>query len=68
MFNYVFNQTNCNRATVTCSNDNNKVKKLIQGLGFEKEGLMRNAIVIEDTQVDAAVYGMLREDCKWLNQ
>lgn len=68
MFDYIFKQAGCNRATVTCDNDNNKVKKLIKGLGFEQEGLMKNAMQIDDTYVDAAVYGMLKEDCKWVKQ
>lgn len=68
MFNYIFNQIGCNRATATCDNDNSKVKKLIKGLGFEKEGLMKNAMQIDETYVDAAVYGILKENCQWVKQ
>ena len=66
MFDYIFNQAKCGRATATCNNSNERIKKLIEGVGFEKEGLMRNAMQIDDTYVDAAVYGMLKENCRWV--
>ena len=66
MFDYIFNQAGCGRATATCNNSNERIKKLIEGVGFEKEGLMRNAMQIDDTYVDAAVYGMLKENCRWV--
>jgi RimJ/RimL family protein N-acetyltransferase len=66
MFDYIFNQAGCGRATATCNNSNERIKKLIEGVGFEQEGLMKNAMQIDDTYVDAAVYGMLKENCKWV--
>ena len=66
MFDYIFNQAGCGRATATCNNSNERIKKLIEGVGFEQEGLMKNAMQIDNTYVDAAVYGMLKVNCKWV--
>ena len=66
MFDYIFNQAKCGRATATCNNSNERIKKLIEGVGFEKAGHMRTAMQIDDTYVDAAVYGMLKENCRWV--
>jgi len=67
MFDYIFNQAGCSRATATCDNSNYKIKKLVEGLGFEKEGLMKNVMQIDDTYVDGIIYGMLKENCKWIS-
>ena len=66
MFNYCFNQIGCNRVTATCDDDYSRVKKLIEGLGFKKEGVLKSMMKIKDDYVDAAVYGMLKEDCRWV--
>ena len=37
MFDYIFNQINCKRATITCDVANKKAIKLSKGLGFERK-------------------------------
>ena len=66
MFDYAFNQAKCNRVTATCDNNYSRIKKLIEGVGFKKEGVLKNMMKIKDAYVDAAIYGMLKEDCKWV--
>tara|TARA_R110002012_G_scaffold167566_2_gene331038 strand:- start:123 stop:551 length:429 start_codon:yes stop_codon:yes gene_type:complete len=66
MFDYIFNQANCSRATATCDNNYDRIKKLIEGLGFEKEGVLKRMMQIENKYVDCAVYGLLKENCKWV--
>ena len=66
MFDYAFNQAGCGRVTATCDNSNDRIKKLVEGVGFEKEGLMRNAMQIDETYVDTVIYGMLKENCRWV--
>tara|TARA_R110002060_G_scaffold60133_4_gene69870 strand:- start:601 stop:927 length:327 start_codon:yes stop_codon:yes gene_type:complete len=66
MFDYTFNQAGCGRVTATCDNSNDRIKKLVEGVGFEKEGLMRNAMQIDETYVDTVIYGMLKENCRWV--
>ena len=41
-------------------------EKLINGVGFTKEGVIRKAFNKGDLYVDAAVYGMLKDECKWI--
>ena len=66
MFDYCFNQAGCNRVTATCDNNYDRIKKLIEGVGFEKEGVLKSMMKIKDDYVDAAVYGMLKENCRWV--
>tara|TARA_R100001086_G_scaffold221738_1_gene139065 strand:+ start:827 stop:1252 length:426 start_codon:yes stop_codon:yes gene_type:complete len=66
MFDYVFNQAKCSRATATCDNNYDRIKKLVEGVGFEKEGVMKKMIYKENKYVDCAIYGMQKEDCKWV--
>lgn len=67
VFNYVFNQAGCQRATVTCDNNYGKINKLAAGLGFVKEGVMKNMLRVKNKYVDAAIYGMYKENCKWVS-
>tara|TARA_Y100000114_G_scaffold154786_1_gene177526 strand:- start:898 stop:1323 length:426 start_codon:yes stop_codon:yes gene_type:complete len=66
MFHYIFIQAKCSRATATCDNNYARIKKLIEGVGFEKEGVMKRMMKINDKYVDCAVYGLLKENCKWV--
>ena len=66
MFDYIFNQIKCNRATITCDVDNKKAIRLSEGLGFEREGTMKKMLYFKNKFADAAVYGLQKEDCKWV--
>lgn len=62
LFAYPFLQLGCTR--LGCSIvGNGKSEKLAVGLGFTLEGVLRQGY---DGVNDAHVYGMLREECKWL--
>jgi len=70
MFNYVFVQSKANRVTGQCDNDNDKIKKLMEGVGFKKEGVVRQVMETDTSAVykDAAIYGMLKEECRWIGK
>jgi len=63
IFNYVFNQLECNRFTVTIAKNNKRARKLAEGVGFVYEGNARKGY---DGINDAIIYGMLRDECRWL--
>ena len=60
---YPFVQLGCTRLTALIARDNARAARLLQGLGFKREGVLRRAY---DGTADALVYGMLREECHWL--
>jgi RimJ/RimL family protein N-acetyltransferase len=66
MFSYCFNQLRCGRVTAVTMNGKKRNEKLINGVGFTKEGVIRKAFNKGDHYVDAAVYGMLKDECKWI--
>lgn len=60
---YPFAQLGCTRLTALIARDNARAAKLLEGLGFKREGVLRRAY---DGTADALVFGMLREECHWL--
>ena len=59
---YVFRQLDCQRLEAHLSERNRPAARLLERLGFEREGSMRRAW----DGVDATlIYGLLREDCRW---
>jgi RimJ/RimL family protein N-acetyltransferase len=66
MFDYIFNQAKCKRVTATCDNNYDRIKKLIEGVGFKKEGTIRSMIKKDNKDIDVAVYGMLDNECRWI--
>ena len=66
MFDYAFNQCKCNRMTATCVNGYNRVERLLAGVGFKKEGVVRESVNVKGKWVDAAVYGILKGECRWV--
>jgi len=62
-FAYPFVQLKCNRVTALVKMNNEISKKFVQSLGWKPEGCMRKAST--DGQ-DMLVYGMLREECRWI--
>ena len=66
VFNYCFNQIKCDRITAMCINGYERNEKLLKGTGFGKEGIIRKAMKVNEKFVDGALYGMLREECRWV--
>jgi RimJ/RimL family protein N-acetyltransferase len=62
-FAYPFLQLQCNRITGLVRVDNLAAQKFDEHLGFKREGLLRKAA---EDGTDYIVYGMLREECRWL--
>ncbi|GAA4652548.1 hypothetical protein GCM10023116_48320 [Kistimonas scapharcae] len=62
VFGYCFDQLQVDRITTTVQVSNSHANRFNQRIGFVKEGRVRRAISGED----AVLYGMLREDCRWL--
>jgi RimJ/RimL family protein N-acetyltransferase len=65
-FDYIFNKKNCGRVTGQCFEENKKIHKLLTSVGFKKEGVVRNIIPTDNGYKDAAIFGMLKEECKWV--
>jgi len=63
VFRYVFLQLGCRRCTGMVAADNEAAIRFDTKLGFQYEGTMR-AIMPGD--VDCLIFGMLREECRWL--
>lgn len=62
-FAYPFLQLQCSRITGLVRVDNLPAQKFDEHLGFKREGLLRKAA---KDGTDYIVYGMLREECRWL--
>jgi len=59
---YPFLQLNCKRLGATTRRKNQPVRAFLCRLGFQEEGIARCAYPDDD----AVIYGMLREECRWL--
>jgi RimJ/RimL family protein N-acetyltransferase len=62
IFGYPFNQVGCRRLTATTEAKNQPVRAFLCHLGFREEGVIRQGFPTDD----AVVYGMLRDECRWL--
>ena len=62
-FAYPFIQLGCNRVTGLVREDNFVAQKFDEHLGFKREGLLRRACTDGQNMI---LYGMLREECRWL--
>lgn len=63
VFWYPFMQLNLARLTAITEATNQSVGAFLSRLGFQQEGVMRRGF---RSGADAAIYGMLREECRWL--
>lgn len=63
MFSYPFEVCDVVRLCVLVAETNTTSKKMIEQLGFVKEGQYRKYFA---NDVDAQVWSMLREECKWI--
>jgi len=66
VFLYCFIQLKCSRITALCRNEYKRNERLLKGVGFVKEGVCRQTMKIGNKFVDAAIYGMLKQECKWI--
>lgn len=64
IFAYPFEQLGCARLTAIVAKKNKRSRKLVEGLGFVREGCLKKGY---NGRQDAIVYGMLAENCKWLD-
>lgn len=62
-FAYPFLQLKCNRITGLVKVDNLDAQRFDEHLGFVKEGIIRQGA---DDKTDFILYGMLKDECRWL--
>ena len=62
-FTYPFIYLKVKRVQATISKQNKSVRKFAQKLGFKYEGMGRKAYPLGG---DAAVYSLLRKECRWI--
>lgn len=62
IFAYVFLIAKCNRATALVESTNQPLRAFLCRLGFHQEGILRQGF----HSGDAVIYGMLRDECRWL--
>jgi RimJ/RimL family protein N-acetyltransferase len=63
VFQYIFVQLGCVRCTCVTTKKNRKGRAFIERSGFELEGNIRRGY---DGKRDALVFGLLRENCRYL--
>jgi RimJ/RimL family protein N-acetyltransferase len=63
-FAYPFKQLKCARVTGLVRTDNKDAQRFDEHLGFKKEGVIRKG---DDDGCDLIIYGMLKEECRWLD-
>ncbi len=63
-FDYPFHMLRVKRIQATTHRRNRKARDLVQRLGFKFEGIGRKAW---PTGGDAAVYSLLRHECRWID-
>jgi RimJ/RimL family protein N-acetyltransferase len=54
--------------TAVCRNGYERNERILSGTGWTKEGIVRKVMKIKNEFVDAAVYGMLKDECKWIRK
>jgi ribosomal-protein-alanine N-acetyltransferase len=65
VFEYAFAQVNLNKIFAVTSTKNESSVQLLERLGFEKEGVLKQHLRIAESYHDAATYGLLRKN--WNN-
>jgi hypothetical protein len=63
VFTYVYDQLGCVRVTSYTKKSNKRCRAFLDGLGFQLEGTIRKGY---SGKAAALVYGLLREECRWL--
>ncbi len=62
IFNFVFEDLKCQRASVLVDDDNEQSLNLVKRLGFRQEGFLR---CFRENGKNAVLLGMLKNECKW---
>jgi ribosomal-protein-serine acetyltransferase len=57
-----FTSYTLNRIEIRCAVDNYKSRAIPENLGFQKEGIIRNAEKVYGRYLDHVVYGLLKEE------
>ncbi|MFZ4826732.1 MAG: GNAT family N-acetyltransferase [Phototrophicaceae bacterium] len=57
-----FYQLELGRLEIECGIDNERAIQLAERLGFMREGILRNALWLQNRPLDKVIYGLLRED------
>ena len=63
VFSYPFKQLRCRRLTTIVRADNPHASRVAEKAGFKLEGRLREA---EQDGCDLLIYGMLKDECRWL--
>lgn len=63
IFDYPFRQIGCARITAPIADGNEAARRFVEKLGFVLEGRLRRAM---PDGGDRLLYGLLKEDCKWV--
>ncbi len=62
LINYAFDELRLNRVEMRCGSENTKSRRIAEKLGFQEEGITRQAGWLHDRFVDFAVYGILKSE------
>ena len=62
-FEYSFDQLGCHRVTSIIAKSNTVSRNIAERIGFVMEGCIRGS---RDPGKDSILYGMLKEECKWI--
>ncbi|WP_214851342.1 GNAT family protein [Exiguobacterium sp. s193] len=65
---YCFTTLGLNRVVIECAVDNTRSRKIPERLGYEQEGILRDAERLYGTYHDIAVYAMLAQDWQSASQ
>jgi RimJ/RimL family protein N-acetyltransferase len=66
VFDYCFYTCKCVRVTAMTKPNNTRCRRLIESAGFKQEGFIRKVIKEGMTYHNAVLYGLLRNECKYL--
>lgn len=64
VFRYTFLQLGCRRCTVSVAASNEASRHFVLHVGWKYEGILRAMLPGDE---DVLLFGMLREECRWLN-
>lgn len=59
---WLFNEVGIHRVTLECYSTNTRAIKFYEQLGFQKEGVLREAVLIDGTYHDIFSFGLLKRD------